>query len=48
MVGRTAESWINSRVQVKICGTILLHFKEEQIITIGTRLQKTESSYIKG
>jgi len=27
---------------------MLLHSKEEQVIIIGTRLQKTESGYSKG
>ena len=48
MVEQTAKGWINKRIQVKICNTILLYSKEEQIIMIGTRLQETESSYNKG
>ena len=38
IVEQTAESWINSGIQVKIYGTILLHSKEGQIIIIGIRL----------
>ena len=47
MVEQIVESWINSRIQVKICDTMFLHSKEEWIITISTRLQKTESIYNK-
>ena len=47
IVGQIAESWINSRIQVKIYNTMLLHSKKEQIIIIGKRLLKTESGYNK-
>ena len=38
MVGQIAESQIDSRIQVKIYNTMLLHSKEGWIIMIGTRL----------
>ena len=44
MVGQTAKGQIDKRIQIKICSTMFLHFKEEWIITIGTKLQETESS----
>ena len=47
MVGQIAESWINSRVQVKIHDIMLLNSKEGWIITISIRLQETKSSYNK-
>ena len=47
MIGQTVKDRINKRIQIKICGTMFLHSKEEWIITIGTRIQETESSYNK-
>ena len=47
IVGQIAESWINSKVQVKIHGIMFLNSKEGWIVTINTRLQETKSSYNK-
>ena len=38
---------INSRIKFNICGTMFLHSKEEQIIMISTKLQKTEPTHNK-
>ena len=40
MVEQTAKGWTHSGIKVKICCTMLLHSKEGQITTIGTRLQE--------
>ena len=42
------ESRINCGIQVKICSTILLHSKEEQIIMINIRLLEIQPIYDKG
>ena len=47
IVGQTAESWIDSRIQVKIYGTMLLHTKEEQVIIINTKLPEIELGHNK-
>jgi len=45
MAGQTTKDRINQGIQVKICGTLLLHSKEGCIITIGTRLPEIKSSH---
>ena len=47
MVGWTAQSRINSRVKFKICDTMFLYSKKEQIFMIGTGLQEIESTHNK-
>ena len=48
MVGQTIESWSHSRIEIKICGTLLLYSKEGWITKVGTRLQEAQSGYNKG
>ena len=38
MVGWTTQGRINSRIKVKICGTLFLYPKERQVTTAGSRL----------
>ena len=48
IVGRAIESRSYSGIEIKICSIMLLHSKERQITTIGTRLQETQPGYNKG
>ena len=45
---RTTQGWAHHRIKVKICGTLLLHFKERRVIMIGSRLQEVKPSHNKG
>ena len=45
MVGQTTKNWTHSGTKVKICSSMLLYSKEKQVIIVGSRLSKTQSSY---
>jgi len=47
MARKVTQGRVNSKVKFKIYDTMFLHPKEERIIMISIRLQKTESIYNK-
>ena len=47
MVGWTTQDKTNSGIKIMICGTLFLHSKERQFITIGPGLQKAQPDYNK-
>jgi len=47
MVRRTTQGRTYSGIKFKICSTMLLYSKEEQISIISTRLQKVKPVYNK-
>ena len=42
---QTIKSQVNSKIKVKICGTVFLHSKKRQFIMVGSGLQETKSSH---
>ena len=38
MIRRTTQSRLNSRIKIKICGTIFLYSEERRFIMAGSRL----------
>ena len=47
MARRTAQGRTHCRIQITICGTLFLHPKEGQLITIGSRLQEVKPGHYK-
>jgi len=48
MVIQIVTNRINCEIKFKVCSTIFLYSKKEQIIMIGTGLLKVEPTYNKG
>ena len=41
----TTKSQVDSRIKIKICSLMFLYSKERQFTTVGSRLQKAQSSH---